>query len=79
MVCSLEKSTIDIPVLFIAASKDAALPPSMSARMEQFVPNLTRKEVATSHWALLEAADQVNGMIKRWLQLFLDSSAKSNL
>ena len=76
---SLKQSTVDIPVLFIAAARDAALPPSMSVKMEQYIPNLTRNEVDTSHWALVEAADQVNDMIKGWLKPFLDSTAKSNL
>ncbi|MCJ1257969.1 hypothetical protein MMC24_005797 [Lignoscripta atroalba] len=64
----LEKSTIEIPVLFIQALRDSALPPAMSAKMGQSIPNLTKKEVDTSHWALWEAPEQVNGMIKEWLE-----------
>ncbi|KAL2047112.1 hypothetical protein N7G274_001131 [Stereocaulon virgatum] len=64
----LTKKTIDIPVLFVQATKDEALPPAMSEGMEEYVPNMTRKSVATSHWALWEAPEQVNGMIKEWLE-----------
>lgn len=64
----LEKITIDIPVLFICATKDEALPPAMSANMEQHLPDLTRKEVTASHWALWEKPDEVNGFIKEWLE-----------
>jgi hypothetical protein len=40
----------------------------MSEGMDEYVPNMTRKSVATSHWALWEAPEQVNGMIKEWLE-----------
>ncbi len=65
---SLEKTTIDIPVLFIQATKDSALPPAMSVNMDKSLPNLTRKEVETNHWALWEAPEKVNGIIKEWLE-----------
>lgn len=68
---SLEKTTIDIPVLFIQATKDGALPPAMSANMDKSLPHLTRREVDTNHWALWEAPEQVNGMIKGWLEEFV--------
>jgi len=64
----LKKDLIDIPVLFIQAAKDEALPPAMSAGMEKFVPKLTRRSVDTNHWALWEAPKQVNGLIKEWLE-----------
>ncbi|MCJ1368936.1 hypothetical protein MMC20_000143 [Loxospora ochrophaea] len=57
---ALDKSTIDIPVLFIQAKKDAALPPEMSVGMEKSIPNLSKEEVDTQHWALWEAPEQVN-------------------
>ena len=64
----LEKTTIDVPVLFICASKDAALPPAMSANMKQYFPHLTRKEVTASHWALWEKPEEVNKFVKEWLE-----------
>ncbi len=64
----LKKRTIDIPVLFIAATKDEALPPSMSRAMDEYIPNLTRKSVDTRHWALWERPDEVNQIIREWLE-----------
>lgn len=64
----LEKKTVDIPVLFIQATNDAALPPSLSDGMERFVPDLTRKEVEASHWALWQKPVEVNGMVREWLE-----------
>ncbi|KAI9877118.1 MAG: hypothetical protein M1830_004742 [Pleopsidium flavum] len=65
---SLEKTTIDIPVLFIQATRDGALPPFMSVNMDKSLPHLTRKEVDANHWALWEAPEKVNGIIKEWLE-----------
>ncbi|MCJ1451175.1 hypothetical protein MMC28_001510 [Mycoblastus sanguinarius] len=64
----LDKKIIDIPVLFIQATNDAALPPAMSEGMERYVPNMTRRSVATGHWAQWEEPELVNGMIKEWLE-----------
>lgn len=64
----LENKTISIPVLFIQAINDRALPLAMSEGMEQYMPKLTRGLVATSHWALWEAPEQVNDLIKKWLE-----------
>ena len=76
----LKVNTIDVPVLFIQATKDAALPPAMSANMEQYLPKLTRKEVQTSHWALWQAPEQVNSFIEEWLKdVFARDSQKSVL
>ncbi|KAL8805320.1 MAG: hypothetical protein Q9200_005468 [Gallowayella weberi] len=63
----LEKTTIDVPVLFVAATKDEALPPSMSQTMNKHIPNLTRKSVDTHHWALWEKPEEVNQIIGEWL------------
>ncbi|KAL8728003.1 MAG: hypothetical protein Q9166_005674 [cf. Caloplaca sp. 2 TL-2023] len=63
----LEKTTIDVPVLFIAATKDEALPPAMSRTMDKHTPNLTRKSVDTGHWALWEKPEVVNQTIREWL------------
>ncbi|KAL8775331.1 MAG: hypothetical protein Q9209_000338 [Squamulea sp. 1 TL-2023] len=48
------KNGIHGTLLFIAATKDEALPPSMSRAMDKYVPDLTRKEVDAHHWALWE-------------------------
>lgn len=68
MLPRLKKDSIDIPVLFIQATKDEALPPAMSAGMEKFIHKLTGRSVNTSHWALWEAPEQVNGLVKEWLE-----------
>lgn len=68
VVHRIEKNTIDVPVLFIQATDDAALPPSLSEGMERFVANLTRKEVDAGHWALWQKPVEINGMIREWLE-----------
>lgn len=63
----LRKKTIDIPVLFILASRDTALRPEMAVRMNNFIPQLTRRELNASHWALWEKPEEVNNHIKQWI------------
>ena len=72
----LNKKTLDIPVLFIQATRDQALPPAMSEGMEKYIPNLTRKSVEASHWALWEAPQQVNKLIQEWLKKVNASQAR---
>ena len=71
----LDKKTIDVPVLFIQATRDAALPPAMSNGMEKYVPNLTRGSVEAGHWAMWEAPRQVNKLIEEWLRKVTGSQA----
>ncbi|KAH7329112.1 Alpha/Beta hydrolase protein [Stachybotrys elegans] len=59
---------LHLPLLFIGASKDIALPPAMSASMDQTCTNLTRAEVEASHWALVEKPKEVNDSIENWLR-----------
>ena len=74
----LTNKIINVPVLFIQATKDNALPPSMSEGMERLIPNLTRREVKTGHWALWEAPEKVNGFVGEWLGK-VDRGERSNL
>lgn len=74
----LKKKTIDIPVLFIQATNDAALPPSLSEGMERFVPHLTRREVQAGHWALWQKPGEINAMVGEWLERVVEKR-KSNL
>ena len=69
----IKEDHIQIPTLFIAASNDQALPPSLSKGMEEYIPNLTRRQVDTTHWALTEAPEQVNEYIWQWLEPLLDA------
>lgn len=62
------RGKMPMPALFIAASKDIALPPAMSMGMEDHFEDLTRGEVEASHWALWEAADEVNRTVGEWLE-----------
>lgn len=68
-----------VPILFISASNDAALPPAMSMGMNKFIPNLTRKEVDAGHWALWQAKDHVNSIIKEWIESVVWAGQKSAL
>jgi pimeloyl-ACP methyl ester carboxylesterase len=69
---------IEAPALFIAASGDTALPPSMSAGMEKYFSKLSRGEVNASHWALTQAPGEVNERIGAWLDE-LEGGAKASL
>jgi soluble epoxide hydrolase / lipid-phosphate phosphatase len=71
---------LKLPALFVAASKDGALPPSMSAGMDKSFENLTRGEVDASHWALTQAPAAVNDYIKQWLdKSVFKNTAKASL
>lgn len=74
----LTNRIINVPVLFIQGTKDEALPPSMSEGMDRLIPNLTRREVKTGHWALWEAPEKVNGFVGEWLGK-VDRGERSNL
>ena len=63
----LQNRTIDIPVLFILASRDTALRPEMAVKMNEYIPQLTRQEVNASHWALWETPEEVNKFITQWM------------
>ncbi|KAL3964528.1 hypothetical protein ACCO45_001532 [Purpureocillium lilacinum] len=70
---------LEMPTMFIAATNDSALPPSMSAGMERYMPKLTRAEVGGSHWALTGASDEVNAHIGKWLKALFEGDIKSAL
>ncbi|KAL3419153.1 hypothetical protein PVAG01_09375 [Phlyctema vagabunda] len=57
----------DMPTLFIAGSRDAALPPKLSEGMERFFRSLSRAEVNAGHWALWEQSVAVNEHLKNFL------------
>ncbi|KAF1833544.1 alpha/beta-hydrolase [Decorospora gaudefroyi] len=64
----LDKKTITQPVLFIQATRDNVLKPEMSKNMEKFIPNLTRGEVETGHWALTQKPADVNRILSAWFE-----------
>lgn len=59
---------IEVPVLFIQALRDEALPPHLGKSMARHIPKLTLKQVNTSHWALWEKPEEVNEIIATWLK-----------
>ncbi|KAI9801083.1 MAG: hypothetical protein M1833_002951 [Piccolia ochrophora] len=64
----LNKSTIDIPVLFIQATHDVALPTWMAANMPNYLSQLTIKQVEASHWVHWEQPDKVNDLLTEWFE-----------
>ncbi|KAH7379389.1 Alpha/Beta hydrolase protein [Phaeosphaeria sp. MPI-PUGE-AT-0046c] len=75
----LDKKVIKQPVLFIQATYDSVLKPEMSKSMDALIPNLTRGEVAATHWALTQKPEDVNKIIKQWLEGQGMGKAKSTL
>lgn len=59
---------IEQPALIITATYDDAVLPRYAQGMEKWIPNLTLREVSTSHWALWEGATKVNDLIEQWLE-----------
>ncbi|TVY81704.1 Bifunctional epoxide hydrolase [Lachnellula suecica] len=57
----------DMPAMYIAGTKDAALPPSMANGMEKWFRSLTKGEVNAGHWALWEKPAEINQYIKEFL------------
>ncbi|ORY15149.1 Alpha/Beta hydrolase protein [Clohesyomyces aquaticus] len=64
----LDRKTISIPTLFVQATYDSVLKPELSRNMDTYLPNLTRGEVAATHWALTQKPDEVNAIIRKWLE-----------
>jgi pimeloyl-ACP methyl ester carboxylesterase len=60
--------SIQVPVLFIRATYDEVLPSWMNKRMEKSIPNLTRAEVQSGHWALWQRPGECNAIIKQWIE-----------
>ncbi|KAM0334337.1 hypothetical protein ACHAQA_001362 [Verticillium albo-atrum] len=56
----------DVPCLFVSAAKDIALTPEMAKGMDKHFADLTSKGVEAGHWALWQAPDQINGILKEW-------------
>ena len=70
---------VDQECLFVLAKKDQALKPWMAAKMGERIKKLTRKEVDAGHWCLWEKPEEVNGMIKEWLEERVWGAGKSKL
>ncbi|KAI1452520.1 alpha/beta-hydrolase [Annulohypoxylon moriforme] len=59
-----------MPSLFVQALRDPVLIPSLSVGMDQYFDKLTRAEVNTSHWAMIERPNDVNQVIQSWVATF---------
>ncbi|KAI2640839.1 alpha/beta-hydrolase [Hypomontagnella submonticulosa] len=55
------------PILFIQPLRDPVLTPELSKGGDQFFDKLTRAEVDSRHWALIEKPTEVNKEINSWL------------
>jgi len=73
------RTRITAPSLIITASRDTALPPSMTANMGQHFDSLRRREVDAGHWALWQAAADVNKHIGEFLSGVLGAEYTSKL
>ncbi|KAF2400801.1 epoxide hydrolase [Trichodelitschia bisporula] len=62
----LQTTKITIPSLFVQAQRDVVLSPALAAGMEQYVSDLTRREVDATHWALWERPEHINRILREW-------------
>ena len=59
---------VHVPALMVTAGRDVVLAPAQSAGMEQWVTLLERAHVERAgHFVQHECADEVNGILVRWL------------
>lgn len=66
------------PTLFLQATRDAALPPAMARGMAGHFEDLQTKTVEASHWALWEAPDRVNAVVRDWIAEKFEGAAKGS-
>nr|KMM72063.1 hypothetical protein CPAG_08362 [Coccidioides posadasii RMSCC 3488] len=59
---------LDIPVLFIRATNDAALRPELSQNMSKYIRDLTQAEVDGTHWVLWQKPEECNAIIAKWME-----------
>ncbi|KAI0999154.1 hypothetical protein K3495_g9041 [Podosphaera aphanis] len=69
------KPIIDIPTLLVTCTEDIALSPSLSEGMDVWFKSLTRAEVVSGHWALVQKSSEVNKHIEE----FLSGTSKASL
>lgn len=66
--CKGLNPVIEKPALMVSADKDKALPPSMTKRMDKFIPDLELHVVkGCGHWILWEKPDESNEFLKDFL------------
>ncbi|KAI1653578.1 alpha/beta-hydrolase [Daldinia decipiens] len=57
-----------MPTLFVQALRDFVLVPALSKGMDKYFDKLTRADVDTEHWAMLEDPTAVNKIIQSWIE-----------
>ena len=60
--------TYQMPVLFMPALQDPSMLPRYYANMGQYFEDLQIRPVNGSHWALWDGRDQVNSILKTWIE-----------
>lgn len=65
---NLTKTKIEVPTLFVQATRDSVLRPDMARGMQNYLTDLTIAEVEATHWALWEKPEEVNSIIKKWIK-----------
>lgn len=67
-----EAPKVQQEVLFVVARRDGALKPELAKRMleggEGVIPRLRRREVDAGHWALWEKPEEVNRIVREWME-----------
>lgn len=65
--------TVEQEVLFVLAKRDGALNPELAKGMVEggenaVLPRLRRREINAGHWVLWEKPEEVNELVKLWLE-----------
>ena len=61
-------TNINVPCLYVGAEDDVVLPPSMSAGMGNFIPDLEKHVIQDcGHWTQQEKPEELNRVIIEWL------------
>ena len=60
--------TLKCPVLYIGGLKDYICIPKFFAEQKKFIADLETTELETSHWTMEEKPDDVNKIIKNWIE-----------
>jgi pimeloyl-ACP methyl ester carboxylesterase len=62
-----QMAVIKCPTLYVFAVNDGIITREMAEQMKDYIPDLTFKEVAASHWVLWEKPAEANAILQDWL------------
>jgi soluble epoxide hydrolase/lipid-phosphate phosphatase len=65
------------PTMFVLANRDAALPPRMSRGQDKNFVDYTQREVSAGHWCLWQKPEEVNAILKEFLEEKVLSSSSN--